>query len=137
MKKDLTGKGLKIGVIDTGIDYNHPDLKEAYKGGYDFVDNDEDLMETTYNDWKNGKYKPEFSMGHSYYTEHGTHVSGIIAGQGTNDSDYATKGVAPDADIYGYRVLGPYGSGTTENSFRNFLRKKSNAASMKKRLAKR
>jgi len=114
-EEGLTGKGLKVGVIDTGIDYNHPDLREAYKGGYDFVDNDEDPMETTYQDWKNAKYKPEFSMGHSYYTEHGTHVSGIIAGQGTNGSDYATKGVAPDADIYGYRVLGPYGSGTTEN----------------------
>ncbi|NQD68941.1 S8 family serine peptidase, partial [Bacillus haikouensis] len=114
-EEGLTGKGLKIGVIDTGIDYNHPDLREAYKGGFDFVDNDEDPMETTYQDWKNAKFKPEFSMGHSYYTEHGTHVSGIIAGQGTNDSDYTTKGVAPDADIYGYRVLGPYGSGTTEN----------------------
>ena len=28
----ITGKGIKIGVLDTGIDYNHPDLKDVYKG---------------------------------------------------------------------------------------------------------
>ncbi|UTW70647.1 S8 family serine peptidase [Anaerobacillus sp. HL2] len=43
----LTGKGIKIAVIDTGIDYGHPDLKENYKGGYDVIDCDEDPMETT------------------------------------------------------------------------------------------
>lgn len=113
-EEGLTGKGIKIGVIDTGIDYNHPDLRDAYKGGYDFVDNDDDPMETTYENWKS-TYKPEFSGGNSYYTNHGTHVSGIIAGQASNNSDYATNGVAPDADLYAYRVLGPYGSGATEN----------------------
>ncbi|MCP3738263.1 S8 family serine peptidase [Rossellomorea sp. BNER] len=110
----LTGEGIKIGVIDTGIDYNHPDLADAYVRGYDFVDNDNDPMETTYEDWEKTR-KPEFVSGHAYYTQHGTHVAGIIAGQGRNNSDYSTTGVAPDADIYGYRVLGPYGGGTTEN----------------------
>lgn len=108
-----TGKGIKVGVIDTGIDYNHPDLKDAYKGGYDFVNNDTDPMETTYTDWKNSK-KAETTNGSTYYTEHGTHVSGMIAGRGENNSEYATTGVAPDADLYVYRVLGPYGSGTTD-----------------------
>ncbi|MBV7508597.1 S8 family serine peptidase [Bacillus sp. sid0103] len=103
-----TGKGVKVGVIDTGIDYNHPDLKGAYKGGYDFVDNDADPMETTYEDWvKAGKP----SDAKSYMTTHGTHVSGTIAGQGKNNSKYATTGIAPDADLYAYRVLGPYGGG--------------------------
>ncbi|PEL06030.1 S8 family serine peptidase [Bacillus sp. AFS017336] len=112
-EEGFTGKGIKVGVIDTGIDYNHPDLKDAYKGGYDFVDNDADPMETTYTDWKNSK-KIEVSNGSTYYTEHGTHVSGIIAGQGVSTSEYSTTGVAPDADLYVYRVLGPYGSGTTD-----------------------
>ncbi|QKE73726.1 S8 family serine peptidase [Arthrobacter citreus] len=111
-KEGFTGKGVKIGILDTGIDYNHPDLKDAYKGGYDFVDNDNDPMETTYADWvKAGK--PVINGGaEPYYTEHGTHVAGIIAGQGKANSDLSTEGVAPDADIYSYRVLGPGGGGT-------------------------
>jgi subtilisin family serine protease len=114
-EEGFTGKGVKIGVIDTGIDYNHPDLKGAYKGGYDFVDNDNDPMETTYNDWKKSGYAEINPLtGATYYTQHGTHVAGIIAGQGENKTDYAVTGVAPDADIYAYRVLGEYGSGTTE-----------------------
>ncbi len=90
---DFTGKNVKVGVIDTGIDYNHPDLQDNYQGGYDLVDFDEDPMETT----------PE--EGHP--TAHGTHVAGIIAGNGE------INGVAPDADIYSYRALGPGGSGSS------------------------
>ncbi|MED1862383.1 S8 family serine peptidase [Fictibacillus nanhaiensis] len=107
----ITGEGVKVGILDTGIDYNHPDLKEAYKGGYDFVDNDSDPMETTYKNWQDSK-KPEFN-GNAYYTSHGTHVAGTIAGQGTNPN-VSVQGVAPDADIYAYRVLGPYGTGSSE-----------------------
>nr|WP_179292678.1 S8 family serine peptidase [Bacillus sp. 7884-1] len=123
----VTGEGIKVGVLDTGIDYNHPDLTKAYKGyrkkdgedaktidpttvkGWDFVDRDADPMETTYQDWVNAG-KPEYP-GHSYYTSHGTHVSGTIAGQGENSVDNPSLGVAPDVDLYSYRVLGPFGSG--------------------------
>ncbi|MCP3739984.1 S8 family serine peptidase [Rossellomorea sp. BNER] len=113
-EQGITGEGIKVAVLDTGIDYNHPDLKDAYKGGYDFVDNDEDPMETTYKEWQESK-KPQFQGSGSYYTSHGTHVSGIIAGQGENDSSYAMNGVAPDVDLHVYRVLGPYGIGTTDD----------------------
>ncbi|USK31986.1 S8 family serine peptidase [Bacillus sp. F19] len=109
--ENITGKGIKVGVLDTGIDYNHPDLKEAYKGGYDFVDNDADPMETSYEDWINAG-KPEYP-GYVYYTNHGTHVAGTIAAQKKNDVDYAVKGVAPEVDLYAYRVLGPWGGGDT------------------------
>ncbi|PAE38719.1 S8 family serine peptidase [Bacillus sp. 7884-1] len=112
-KEGFTGKGIKIGVLDTGIDYNHPDLKDAFKGGYDFVNDDNDPMETTYEDWLTAG-KP-VNEGRSYSTDHGTHVSGIIAGQQKNIANFATKGVAPEADLYVYRVLGPYGSGSEEN----------------------
>lgn len=90
----LTGKGIKVAVIDTGMDYCHPDLKRNYKGGYDVVDYDNDPMETI------------SSQGAP--TLHGTHVAGIIAANGQ------VKGVAPEAEIYAYRALGPGGQGTTE-----------------------
>lgn len=90
---DYTGKGVKVGVVDTGIDYNHPDLKVNYKGGYDLVELDDDPMETTIDEGEP--------------TLHGTHVAGIIAASGN------IKGVAPDAEIYAYRALGPGGRGTS------------------------
>ncbi|PEJ56535.1 hypothetical protein CN692_16990 [Bacillus sp. AFS002410] len=112
-KKGLTGKNVKVGVLDTGIDYNHPDLKHAYKGGYDFVDNDKDPMETTVDDWVKAGKPGGTSSG--YVTYHGTHVSGIIAGQAKAKSKYAMEGVAPDAKLYVYRVLGPHSTGSTED----------------------
>ncbi|WP_299530379.1 S8 family serine peptidase [uncultured Streptomyces sp.] len=110
----ITGKGVKVGIIDTGIDYRHPDLENVYEGGYDFVDDDADPMETTYEDWKESG-QAETSQGSTYYTEHGTHVAGIIAGQGAESKARAAHGVAPGASVHAYRVLGPYGSGRTSN----------------------
>ncbi|MEV6308381.1 S8 family serine peptidase [Streptomyces sp. NPDC051840] len=110
----ITGKGVKVGIIDTGIDYDHPDLKAAYKGGYDFVDDDSDPMETTYADWK-ASGQAETNRGSTYYTEHGTHVAGIVAGRGAPTQERAAHGVAPGASVYAYRVLGPYGTGRTSD----------------------
>ncbi|MFD4707965.1 S8 family serine peptidase [Gottfriedia sp. NPDC058432] len=130
-KEGTTGKGINVGVIDTGIDYNHPDLTDVYKGyraksgedaskidpttvkGWDFVDNDADPMETTVDDWvKAGK--PEGDGGEPYYTFHGTHVSGTIAAQSKNNVDLPAQGVAPGVNLYNYRVLGPYGTGSQD-----------------------
>ncbi|WP_458411667.1 S8 family serine peptidase [Schinkia sp. CFF1] len=90
----LTGKGVKIGVIDTGIDYTHHDLQRNFQGGFDLVDEDEDPMETV-------KSQGEATL-------HGTHVAGIIGANGKY------LGVAPDAEIYAYRALGPGGYGTSD-----------------------
>lgn len=90
----LTGEGVRVGVIDTGIDYTHPDLKSNYGGGRDLIDGDRNPMET-----KSPK---------KVATLHGTHVAGIIAGNGK------IQGVAPKATIIAYRALGPGGAGTTE-----------------------
>lgn len=106
-----TGKGIKVGVIDTGIDYTHPVLIDAYKGGYDFVDNDDDPYETTPLDWENDPSNPPEvnDRGSTYWTDHGTHVAGTI---GARDAgEYGVVGIAPEAEIYAYRVLGPYGNG--------------------------
>lgn len=90
-----TGKGVQVAVVDTGIDKNHPALKKNYKGGYDVIDQDNDPSETA----PNASFPPR--AGNPYETSHGTHVSGTILD------------VAPEVDLYAYRVLGPYGSGTT------------------------
>ncbi|XEC95874.1 S8 family serine peptidase [Paenibacillus tarimensis] len=102
------GTGIKVGVLDTGIDYNHPSLAGAYKGGYDFVDDDADPMET-----------PPDPNDPEAATDHGTHVAGTIAGRGNPlDPDQGTgwvRGVAYGSDIYAYRVLGPGGNGSYED----------------------
>lgn len=90
----LTGKGVKVGVIDTGIDYTHGDLQRNYQGGFDLVDEDEDPMETV-------KSQGEATL-------HGSHVAGIIGANGKY------LGVAPDAEIFAYRALGPGGVGTSD-----------------------
>ncbi|MEK6892289.1 MAG: S8 family serine peptidase, partial [Nanoarchaeota archaeon] len=90
-KDCLTGKGVTIAIIDTGVDYTHPDLGGCFGqeckviGGYDFVNQDNDPMDD------NG---------------HGTHVAATAAGNG------ALKGVAPDAKIVAYKVLNSEGSGS-------------------------
>lgn len=123
------GKGIKVGVIDTGATRDHADLAGAMPAGdywgYDFVNSDSQPYETTYQDFLDAKAKdpslPEVNdKGRPYYTSHGTHVSGTVAGRGVGtqtdkgELDGVT-GVAPEATIYAYKVLGPYGSGSTED----------------------
>ncbi|KAH7324633.1 minor extracellular protease vpr [Stachybotrys elegans] len=91
----ILGKGAKVAVVDTGVDYNHPALGggfgPGYKiaGGWDFVGDES---------WPNGDKTPDGDpmdrMGH------GTHVTGIIAGK----NDWYT-GVAPEAEILSYKVF--------------------------------
>ena len=88
-----SGKNISIGFFDTGLDYTHPALLEAYKGGYDFVNEDSDPFDD------NG---------------HGTHVIGIAAAQPLeNDTSQIITGVAPNASIYVYKVLDEQGQGYT------------------------
>lgn len=86
-----TGKGIRIGILDTGIDYTHPDLSKNYKGGYNFIDNNTDAKD---------------------YNGHGTHVAGIVAAE---DNDIGVVGVAPDAYIYSVRVLDYAATGTASD----------------------
>jgi len=81
-KFGLDGSGIKIAVIDTGVDYNHPDLlglgdNGKIIGGYDYVDDDDDPFDDS---------------------GHGTEVTGIIVADGQ------LKGIAPKAKILAYRV---------------------------------
>ena len=83
-----TGVGRKVVVLDTGYNYNHPELSSSYLGGNDFVNDDDDPMDD------NG---------------HGSHVSGIITADGIDDPK--AKGVAPDTGIIAGKVLDQNGSG--------------------------
>lgn len=78
-----TGKGVKVAVLDTGIDVNHPDFGGLIDGAASFVPG-EAVTDV------NG---------------HGTHVAGTIVGSGAA-SGGANKGVAPGADLYVGKVLG-------------------------------
>ncbi|OCQ89891.1 peptidase S8 [Nostoc sp. MBR 210] len=105
-----TGKGVVVAVIDTGVDYNHEDLKNniwtntkeiAGNGidddgngyvddvrGWNFVNNNNNTLD------QNG---------------HGTHVSGTIAGEKNN---YGVTGIAYNAKIMPVKVLNESGSGS-------------------------
>ncbi|MDF9843305.1 MULTISPECIES: S8 family serine peptidase [unclassified Paenibacillus] len=100
-EQGITGEGLKVGVIDTGVDYLHPDIAPAYKGGYDSFYQDEDPYEEEPLTKEEDPYKTGYAG-----TSHGTHVSGTIIGQYAAKGDVAQKGVAPGAELYAYKVLG-------------------------------
>ncbi|HEY9671425.1 MAG TPA: S8 family peptidase [Waterburya sp.] len=108
-----TGQNIIVAVIDTGVDYNHPDLDaniwinsgeipdngidDDGNGfiddvrGWDFVGNDSNPMDEN---------------------DHGTHVAGIIAAE---DNGFGITGVAPHATIMPVRVLDAHGSGSWSN----------------------
>ncbi len=81
-QEGIDGEGVKIAIIDTGVDYNHPDLlgygpDGKVIGGYNFIQEGEPPMDN------NG---------------HGTQVAGVIAADGQ------VKGMAPKAKILAYKV---------------------------------
>ncbi|MFS0883549.1 S8 family peptidase [Metabacillus niabensis] len=81
----LTGRGIKIGVIDSGIT-NHKDIKVT--GGINIID-----QSANYND----------------ETGHGTRVAGII---GAVNNSYGLIGVSPNASLYAIKVLNSNGKGS-------------------------
>lgn len=85
------GYSINIAVIDTGIDYTHPDLSSNYKGGYNFILNNNDPMDDN---------------------SHGTHVAGTIAAA---DNNFGVLGIVPESFIYGVKVLDSVGSGYTSD----------------------
>ncbi|KAJ1956365.1 hypothetical protein GGI12_005326, partial [Dipsacomyces acuminosporus] len=104
----LTGKGIKIGIIDSGVDYNHPELGACWKTpgcpwqyGGDFTSEDSN------NENPSAMANPDAveldCIGH------GTHVAGIIGAQGPK-----VYGVAPGATLGMYRVFGCSGSASTD-----------------------
>ncbi len=82
-----SAEGIRIGIVDTGVDYTHPDLSTRFVGGIDNVNEDTDPFDD------NG---------------HGTHVAGIIASEINN---VGIIGAAPKANILALKALGSDGTG--------------------------
>lgn len=113
-----TGTGIKVAVMDTGIDVDHPDFggdgvnrfdssnfpSERIAYGYDFVGDsfNADSTSATYQPIPNPDSNPDDCGGH------GTHVAGIVGASGT------VTGVAPDVTFGAYRVFGCDGSTTAD-----------------------
>jgi subtilisin/minor extracellular protease Epr len=85
------GGGIKVAILDTGIDYDHPDLHDNYMGGIDYVNDDDDPMDDQ---------------------GHGTHCAGIVAAM---DNEMGVIGVAPEVSLYGVKILDSGGHGYTSD----------------------
>ncbi len=88
----ITGAGTKVGIIDTGIDYTHPDLSVV--GGYDFV--------------SSSSAPSAYADNVASCDGHGTHVAGTVAAK---QNGTGVVGVAPNASLYALKVFTDYGSG--------------------------
>lgn len=88
VKAGFTGKGVKVAVLDTGVDQTHPDLKGV------------EVAEKNFTTWDDAR---------DFYG-HGTHVASIVAGSGAK-SGGKYKGVATGARIIDAKVLGNDGPG--------------------------
>jgi subtilisin len=88
------GAGVRVGVIDTGVDGEHPDLEVA--GGAAFVADEKDA----------GGWGPAKQEG-----EHGTHVAGIVGARG--ERPQGKQGVAPGVTLFSYRVFPNAGGGAS------------------------
>ena len=78
-----TGEGINVAVVDTGFDFEHPDLKDNVITANNYDVNGHDNI-----------FNP--------YQTHGTRVAGLIA---ASHNDIGVRGVAPQAKIYGYNLL--------------------------------
>jgi serine protease AprX len=123
--KGITGKGRVVAILDTGIDYNHPELSDSYLAGYNFAEycysesgeNDFNYPDPLGCAFLESKIKCTASTLDCVWKErgsdamddngHGTHVSGIITSNGLVNP--MSKGIAPDALIMMGKVCDKWG----------------------------
>jgi subtilisin family serine protease len=123
-----TGAGVKVAIVDSGVDYTHPDLGGCFGptckvvGGWDFVGDtyDSNPADSTYQpiphpgpdpapcDANKADLIAQRPGAGSSSAAHGTHVAGIVAAKAASAT--GVTGVAPDAKILAYRVFGCNGS---------------------------
>jgi subtilisin family serine protease len=98
-----TGRGVRVCIIDSGLDLEHPELRGAVVAGHDFLDGDDEPWDGSPGAWGTG---------------HGTHVAGIIAARAGAGAEGGKElpagrgliGVAPEVELVIARVLDVYGS---------------------------
>ncbi len=100
----VTGAGVGVAVIDSGTTNWHDDLMNHTNGSFPFGDQ----RVSAFVDFVNNQHQPYDDNGH------GTHVAGIIAGNGA-DALGQKAGIAPDASIVSLKVLDADGLGTISN----------------------
>jgi subtilisin family serine protease len=92
-----TGAGIRVCVLDSGLDARHPELKVPYVAGHDFLDGDEEPSDHAEEGWGLG---------------HGTHVAGVLAAQLASGGKplpgmgpHGMVGVAPGVELLIGRVV--------------------------------
>jgi subtilisin family serine protease len=103
----LNGRGIKVGIIDTGIDLEHPDFAGRIRYGFDFVGDAYNAGDPN-NSTPIPQPGPGTRPGGDDCNGHGTHVAGITGANGT------VKGVAPEVTLGAYRVFGCEGSSSAD-----------------------
>jgi subtilisin family serine protease len=109
--QNITGNGIVVAVVDTGVDYYHPDLDD------NIWQNPGEIAENGIDDDRNGfiddirgwdfLYNDNYPMDLDVYG-HGTHIAGSIAAE---RNDFGITGVAYNAKIMPVRVLDAFGEG--------------------------
>ncbi|MBT2755460.1 S8 family peptidase [Mesobacillus foraminis] len=92
------GNGIKVAVLDTGVNTGHIDLRDNAEQCKDFTQTSNPLVNGSCND-RHG---------------HGTHVAGTVLANGGNDG-LGIYGVAPEAELWAYKVLNDRGSGYSDD----------------------
>ncbi|KAL8387055.1 hypothetical protein RB595_010191 [Gaeumannomyces hyphopodioides] len=114
--KNITGKGFKIAMMDSGIDYTHPALGGCFgpgclvEGGWDFV-----------GDAPFGSEPQPDADPYDGCMGHGTHVAGTIAAQ-AHGNKYGFVGAAPGVKLWAYRCWNCASVGSNEILVAAFVR---------------